>query len=115
MLFYALARYNGIETPDAVEPGQTILIPGVIRRAPAPAAPAPPASAPAVKAQAAPPSGNPGRASDLRRRALEDMNKGSVDLAVALLQQAMPLDPNNPLIRNDLDRALRIQASLRRR
>jgi hypothetical protein len=104
LLFYALARYNGIYRPDETEVGRTLLIPG-----------APKKVAPQVAARPATPGADPARAVGLRRTALEAMNKGSIDQAVALLQQAAPLDPENKLIRADLERALRIQQSVRRR
>jgi Flp pilus assembly protein TadD len=43
------------------------------------------------------------------------MNRGRIDKAEALLQQARVLDPDNPTIQADLDRARRIQASVRPR
>ena len=107
LLFYALARYNGIERPDTNEAGRTLLIPGTPKRA---------AATPAAPAQAkAAPAADPARANGLRRTALEAMNSGGIDRAVSLLQQAAPLDPDNALIRADLERALRIQASVRNR
>lgn len=108
LLFYALARYNGIDRPDTNEVGRTLLIPGTPRRAVAttPAAPVP------AKAAA---TADPARANGLRRTALEAMSSGGIDRAVALLQQAAPLDPGNALIKSDLERALRIQASVRNR
>jgi hypothetical protein len=112
MLFYALSRYNGIDAPITVEVGRNLLIPGVPKRvAPAPAPP------PVTPAKPPPPAAgvNPVRANQLRRTALEDMNKGAVDRAVALLQQAAALDPASTLIKADLERALRIQGSLKRR
>lgn len=109
LLFYALARYNGIDRPDTNEVGRTLLIPGTPRRALA-ATPAP-AQAQAKAAATA----DPARANGLRRTALEAMNSGGIDRAVALLQQAAPLDPGNALIKSDLERALRIQASVRNR
>jgi hypothetical protein len=110
LLFYALARYNGIERPDTNEVGRTLRIPGTPKRAVA-ATPA----APAAAAAKAPANLDPERANGLRRTALEAMNSGGIDRAVALLQQAAPLDPGNRLIRADLQRALRIQASVRNR
>jgi hypothetical protein len=111
LMFYALARYNGIDVPDSSEVGRTLRIPGVPKVAVAPAPQTARAARPATVAAGA----DPARASGLRRTALEAMNKGSIDQAVALLRQAQPLDPANPAIRTDLDRALRIQASLRNR
>lgn len=113
LLFYALARYNGIETPENMEGGRTLMIPGTPRKTVAaptrrPAAPKTAAAPTAVPA-------NPAQASRLRRSALEHMSRGQIDRAEALLQQARTLDPANTVIQGDLDRARRIQASVRRR
>lgn len=118
MLFYALARYNNIAVPTSVVPGQTILVPG---RRPAPPAPRrePPRSAPprpgpgAAPAPPAAPRGNPAQAARLRGQGLAALNAGNVDRAVALLRQALAQDPNNAAIRNDLNRALRVQSTVR--
>jgi hypothetical protein len=122
MMFYALARYNNIAVPSSVGPGQTILIPG---RRPAPPQqprpeprPAPPRPGPATPAPTpAPvlPATNPALAARLRGQGLAAMNAGAIDRAVALLRRAASLDPANALIRNDLNRALRIQGTLRSR
>lgn len=55
------------------------------------------------------------RASQLRAQGLEQLNRGAVDRAIALLQQASQLDPGNALIKRDLDRALRIGAAVKRK
>ena len=125
-LFYALARYNGIDAPRTAEVGRTIMVPGVARelappppprrrpdvvpprRATAPAPPPPPA--PPVAA----PVRNVARASALRREALVLMNKGQIDGAVGLLRQAAALDPGDSAISGDLARAVRLQAATRR-
>jgi hypothetical protein len=120
--FYALARYNNIAVPTSVVPGQTILVPGrrpvprpVARPEPraAPARPtAPPAAAPA---RPAPRAGNPAQAARLRGQGLAALNAGAINRAVALLRQALSLDPGSAVIRNDLNRALRIQGTVRSR
>jgi tetratricopeptide (TPR) repeat protein len=125
MLFYALARYNNIAVPQSAVPGQTILVPGRRPAPPQPAArpeqrpaPARPAPAPtpeAAPARPAPRPGNPGQAARLRAQGLASMNAGQVDRAVALLRQALTLDPDNVAIRNDLNRALRIRNTVRSR
>ena len=116
MLFYALARYNNIAVPTSVVPGQTILVPGAPSRAAgaAPRAAALRSAAPGARAgqgrRRAPrpaPRGNPAQAARLRGQGLAALNAGSVDRAVALLRQALALDPGNAAIRNDLNRALR--------
>lgn len=82
------------------------------------AAPARPAGQPAPPRAAPPrpaaPAANPGRAAQLRASGLEQLNRGAVDRAIALLQQASQLDPNNALIKRDLERAIRIGAAVNR-
>lgn len=125
MKFYALARYNEIAAPAQVGPGRTILIPGKRPAAVAKKA-SPPKPAPAAKkapqtatAKAPPPAAkppartaNPALAAKLRGQGLGAMNAGSINRAVALLRQALSLDPANPVIRADLGRALRIQKTV---
>lgn len=113
-LFYALARYNGIDAPNRAASGQTLLIPGTPKKVAVSTGSASkkPASTPAVQRGA---TRDPGRASQLRTTALQHMNRGAIDRAVPLLRQALALDPGNTLIRKDLDRALRIQATVRSR
>jgi LysM repeat protein len=121
LMFYALAKYNGMAKPEELEVGRVLLIPGVEKKAAPreplrktlPAPPAPKVAAPpgpgsdTVQAHA--------RARVLRSKALQNMNSGAIDDAVALLRQALQLHPENFLIQNDLARALRIQATLRAR
>lgn len=116
MLFYALARYNNIDAPNALTAGQTLMIP---RRAGAAVvtatASAPPASSAPPVVSAAPNAVrgvDPARASELRLQALRHMNAGQVDRAVVLLRQARTLDAGNASIQRDLARAERLQASL---
>jgi hypothetical protein len=121
MMFYALARYNNIAVPTSVVPGQTILVPGR-RPAPppppraeprqAPARPAPETAAPAPRPAQ---RGNPALAARLRGQGLAALNAGLINRAVALLRQALSLDPGNALIRSDLGRALRIRSTVRSR
>ena len=117
VLFYALARYNHIDTPGTLEPGRSLRIPGHekpeprVQRPVAEPRPAPPADKPAAPAPTAPAT-NPRRASQLRAAALEQMNRGAIDRAVALFQQASRLDPGNALIQRDLDRAIRISRAV---
>jgi len=75
--------------------------------------------APSKKAPAAKPStpkpapgANPARAAQLREAGLEHLNRGEINRAVALLQQASQLDPANLLIRHDLERAMRISRAV---
>lgn len=121
MLFYALARYNGVTAAGTLEPGRALRIPGRERKAPVPARtpaaprpkteakPAPKAAAPAPAPAAA---ANPARALQLRAAGLEQMNRGAINRAVALLRQATRFDPANPLIQRDLERALNIQRTV---
>ena len=103
LLFYALARYNGIEAPNAMGAGQLLRIPGTAKAA---------AASPPV-APTGPPR-NVQRASRLRGMALDHMSDGSIDRAVTLLKQAQRLDPGNALIQRDLARATRIQGAVRK-
>lgn len=123
MMFYALARYNNIAVPTSVVAGQTILVPG---RRPAPPPPPPPRQetrpaptrpAPETTAPAPRPvqRGNPALAGRLRGQGLAALNAGAINRAVALLRQALSLDPGNAVIRGDLARALRIQSTVRSR
>ena len=122
MMFYALARYNNIAMPSSVGPGQTILVPGR-RPAPPPPPRAEPRPTPARPAPATPapvqrpasPAANLALAARLRGQGLAAMNAGAIDRAVALLRRALALDPANGLIRNDLNRALRVQSTVRAR
>lgn len=52
------------------------------------------------------------RASSLRERGLEELNRGAVAHAVALLTEASRLAPGNALIRADLERAQRISRAV---
>jgi hypothetical protein len=121
MMFYALARYNDI-APAKLIPGRTIRIPGHARRKPDRNVTAqerlkasPKAEPPAVtkEAKPTPPPANPARAAQLRAQGLEQLNRGAVDRAVMLLQQASQLDPTSPAIQRDLGRAIRIQKTVR--
>jgi LysM repeat protein len=127
MMFYALARYNGFAEPNALTPGQSILIPQKERppvkkavRKPviakdtvrAPDEPAPKPARVVERDQPAAPSANPGAAKALRASALTALNNGAVNKAVQLLRAALSQDPQNSVIKNDLGRALRIQKSL---
>ena len=130
---YQLARYNDIENPDSLVPGQVLKIPGQPigagsdRRATTDAAPSPrPSSAPAATAQRSGPVPPPAetttrRAADAagaqqsRTAGLAALNKGDISEAVALLQRAAMLDPGNAAIERDLGRARRIAATVRSR
>jgi hypothetical protein len=79
---------------------------------PATPRPAPPRATPPRPAPAA---ANPARASQLRAQGLEQLNRGAVDRAITLLQQASQLDPSNALIKRDLDRAVRIGEAVKRK
>jgi hypothetical protein len=105
--FYILARYNGIDVPADVTAGRVLMIPGEPRKSSAPRVLPPVATQPS-----APPVAQPGRAGALRALALESMDRGQINKAVSLLQQASELDPSNALIKRDLSRAERIQTTV---
>jgi hypothetical protein len=138
--FYLLARYNGIADPSDAKVGETIQIPGARRLTPPreerarddrhaedrkearreaqkeAAKPQPVKEAAAQTPSAQPPrepARDPGRASELRARALEEMSKGVIEASVSLLRKALVYDPHNPLIEADLERANRLEASVR--
>lgn len=120
LMSYALARYNGLSSPLAIAPGQSLRIPGkakapvVTRKSevePAKSGASPTASA-ARPDKPAKPAAHPATAARLRGQGLAAMNSGAINRAVALLRQALAHDPDNGLIRNDLTRALRVQATL---
>jgi hypothetical protein len=54
----------------------------------------------------------PAHAAALRATALDQLNSGEVDGAVTNLKAARELDPANELIQRDLERALRIRATV---
>jgi tetratricopeptide (TPR) repeat protein len=123
MMFYALARYNGFARPNALVPGQSILVPHKERRIAKKSVARPvmtkvvakeTAEAPPQKvARKAPaPAANPARARAFRASALTALNNGAVEKAVQLLRLALTNDPDNGLIKEDLGRALRIRKSL---
>lgn len=117
LLFYALARYNNVEAPNQIAAGQTLMIPrrpGVVVQETAALSEVAPAEPPAASAAPVRPS-EASRANQLRLQALQQLNAGRVDSAVALLRQAQALDATNSAIQRDLDRAVRLQASLRSR
>jgi thioredoxin-like negative regulator of GroEL len=60
-------------------------------------------------------SADPARANALRATALEQMNQGAIDDAVANLKRAVELDPSSAAIKRDLARALRIQSTVQAR
>jgi len=123
--FYLLARYNGIAVPSSLKTGQMLRIPGDAPRpvpaeprprpAPGPSSPSAPSPTPPKPAKPSSPATDPRAAAQLRARGLAALNKGHVAQAVASLQQALSLDPANALIRSDLNRARRIQQTVRRR
>lgn len=126
LLTYQLARYNGIDVPTTIAPGQTLRIPGsppqaaprpepktVPQASPKPARAAAPERPAAAAAATAP--ANPAGARRLRTRGLAELNRGQAAKAVQLLRQASSLDPGNSAIKADLARAERIAATVRAR
>lgn len=128
---YQLARYNGVEVPQALAAGQVLKIPGEpprveLPRRVAPATASTPASQPApriaasrAKPAAAPkvaaPANNPAAAQRLRAAGLAALNGGAPARAVLALRRASALDPGNQLVARDLARAERIAATVRAR
>jgi hypothetical protein len=121
-LFYGLARYNRVLVPSSLGKGVELRIPGHAKREPG--KPEVRAEPPAIQASAkplpmpkAPPtsSTDPRRAAQLRAKGLEEMNRGTISRAVTLLTEASRLDPSNPLIKRDLDRAIRIRHTVQGR
>jgi hypothetical protein len=102
LMFYALARYNAIAVPEALEVGQMLAIPGTPKKA----APRQAAQAPAAPAR------DPARAAKLRSQGLVQLNRGAPARAAGLLRQALSLDPGNALIQKDLDRAERLRRTV---
>lgn len=124
LMTYQLARYNGIEKPAALAAGQLLRIPGtkpapprrLEKPSPPPSAPAAPRAQP-TKPAVAPPAArsDPAAARQLRTQGLAALNKGSATRAVQLLRRASALDPGNAMIKADLARAERIEATVRSR
>jgi len=102
-MFYALSRYNGLAAPNALAVGRVLKLPASAKRQP----PASSAAASSAAAKADATKGN-----DMRLQALQMLNKGEVEGAIAILKQAAALDANDPAIRKDLERAERIQGAL---
>jgi hypothetical protein len=107
LMFYALARYNGLASPKALSVGRRLKIPSrpgvVVAVAPQPQ---PEADAPRAN------SADASKASAARLQALELLNAGDVARAVSLLTEAQALDETNVAIAKDLERARRIQSAL---
>ena len=118
LMFYALARANHM-APNQLAAGQVIQVPDRARTVSSASArsPATPSAAGVVAPMAPGASttstGAAARANQLRLRGLERLNAGDADGAVSLLGQAHAIDQGNSAIQNDLNRAQRIQASLR--
>ena len=109
-MFYALSRYNGLSAPNALRAGRTLKIPGRIGNSAVTSGTVSEKGAAELVAPAPP---QPGKANSLRLEALQRLNTGDVNRAVALLQEARSLDQTDPAIARDLNRALAIQAALK--
>lgn len=107
LMFYALSRYNGLSSPNALAVGRTLKIP-LTAKAPATSATLTTLPEPAAAAKAI----DPAKANAIRLQALQLLNTGEVLRAVALLREAVSLDGTDPAIRKDLERAQRIQDAL---
>jgi hypothetical protein len=127
---HQLARYNKIEGAALLTPGQVLRIPGQqprpepVRRVekpaepqPAPARPKPAAAAarPAAPASTVAPRASVAAARQARSAGLAALNEGNPARAVGLLSRAAALDPGNPVIARDLQRAQRINATVKAR
>jgi hypothetical protein len=125
---HQLARYNGIKGPAVLSAGQLLRIPGEPQRVEALARPerhaaeAPPrpkaAPAPHAAIVSPPPArsaADPAAARRARSSGLAALNEGNPARAVGLLSRAAALDPGNPAIARDLERAQRINATVRAR
>jgi hypothetical protein len=124
--FYILSRYNGISVPKSIVPGQLLRIPGVAPPPPPPpprviqgeplrppvVAPVEPKAPPPRVVVPTTPAVNHQRALQLRGAGLAALNAGKVNNAVAMLRRAAALDPASAVIRTDLTRAIRIQATV---
>ncbi len=132
-----LTACAGAHAPPAVEPEAAAAAAPLVTMAPI-ANPEPPPAAhrePAPRARVAEPARHPepvrpahapnpniapaqtldpASAARLRARGLEELNRGQVAKAVALLSQASRLDPGNAVIRRDLERAERISRVVHR-
>jgi hypothetical protein len=141
--FWGLAKYNNISNPAGVSVGQSILIPGkqrVVAKAasnkndddeiedriakerkkptasntPKPTPTPPPAAAPPAPA---PIAANPEYAKRLRKQGLEQLQRGSVDKAIAALNSALSYAKGTSLyaqISSDLQRANKIKANMKK-
>ncbi len=125
--FMALARYNGIDTPEKAIAGQIIQIPGEPKEVTAQKlreqqaeidarlaaeAPKPEPEKPTPPPPPRPPEPTLAeitRANALRLSALEQLQRGFADRAAGLLEEALKLFPNSQLIKRDLERAHRLQ------
>jgi LysM repeat protein len=127
---YQLARYNGISGPSSLSAGRILRIPGSpprleapkpIDRSPEPALAVPRARIPPAPHTAATPqpsprsSANSVTARQLRSAGLTALNEGNPGRAVGLLARAAALDPGNAAIARDLQRAQRINATVKAR
>ena len=107
LMFYALARYNGLASPKALSVGRTLKIPSHSGTVVAAAS----QHQPEADAPRATPV-NASKASAVRLQALELLNAGDAARAVSLLTEAQALDETNVAIGKDLERARRIQSAL---
>ena len=112
LLFYALARYNGLDAPNRLAAGQQLMVPQRAGAAATAASAAAGAPTPPATPNMQPRGIDPVRANQLRLQGLQRLNAGEVNAAITLLREAQALDEGNPAIQRDLDRAMRLQAAL---
>jgi tetratricopeptide (TPR) repeat protein len=132
--FWALARYNGIASPIKIVAGQKLRIPGVPKPDPQTAKSLAADEEEiarrlaeeqqekkdaATKAEPVKPVSviDPIRAMALRKIGLENLQRGKIDAAIAMLKQAMDMalgTPSLAVIQKDLARALQLKDRLKR-
>ena len=111
LLFYAFSRYNNLEAPNRLMMGQVLKLPDrSVEQQEAQVktveGPKPPVDTEVVSSEDA------AAANALRLEALEELNAGEAETAMALLRSALALNSNNPNIAADLAKVERIQAAL---
>lgn len=121
--FLALARYNGIERPRALQAGQTLRIPTAARGAqpmsppsqPTPAAlppPSPTPEPPRADEAPAPATANAARVTEYHEAAVVHFRNQRLDEAIALWDQVLALDPEFEPARGYRTRALELKRRL---
>ena len=113
LLFYALARHNGIPVPIELAANTVIEVPAIERRVQPNASKVVETDAARVSEPDASPEGRARDAATLRRAGLKELNKGSIERAVAYFRRAHILAPDDAAIASDLERAERVLRTVR--